>query len=300
MKGKIVNVCWVTLLVILFGSSLSFAQTEANTILYQGKLTDDAGNPISSAVNVTFTIWSEITGGSNLYDTTASLTPNENGLFTIELGPFPASVSNGDKRYLGINVDGDGEMSPRQLITSAPTSLTAQTSVNAPGIVYGSAANSNSIYILADTGLSYAAATLYAPADGYAIITADAIAYINHTNGSFDNVIFSVSDVENDIGTGFQSTVVRIPREYPSCSDRILIPASITYTVPVTSGFHTFYLNAYESTGTGNDYVFKPIIHALYVPYYRGIIITKSSEQTGEVDNSLMLGTENLNQQQGK
>ncbi|MEZ5360367.1 MAG: hypothetical protein R3F48_16245 [Candidatus Zixiibacteriota bacterium] len=301
MKGKIVNVCWMTLFVILFVTSLTLAQVEANTILYQGKLSDNDGAPITTATSITFTFWTALTSGTNLYDTTTSVTPDDNGLFTIELGPFPPSVSNGDKRYLGLTIAGGSEMTPRQLLTSAPTALTALTSTDAPGITYGSAADGNTIYSLADTGLAYASAVLYAPADGYAVITANALAWINHTNGSWDNIIFKVSESANDVsGIGFNKSVVRIPRDYPNCTENIIIPTSITTTVPVSAGLTTFYFNAYESTGTGDDYIYKPIIHVLYVPYYRSLIITKSPEKTEETDNSIMLETENIIPEQNK
>ena len=124
MKAKIANVLWMTCVILIIAASFAAAQT-ANTIVYQGKLTDAAGTAISANTNVRFRIYTGPSGGTAQYDTTASLTPDNNGVFTVELGPLSTTLMDGAKHYLGITVGADAEMTPRQVLTSAPSAHTA-------------------------------------------------------------------------------------------------------------------------------------------------------------------------------
>ena len=104
-----------------------------NLIDYQGKITDDNGNPIASSVSITFTIYDDATGGSNLWDEThASVTPAD-GLVHVQLGSqfsFGSSLFNGSDLWLGINVNSDGEMTPRLRIVSVPYAIYSNNSGN--------------------------------------------------------------------------------------------------------------------------------------------------------------------------
>jgi len=119
MLGRIAKVMILTAAVIAVAASGLMAQTP-NTISYQGRLTSATGQPITTATSVVFTIYDLASGGATLYTVTQSITPDANGVFTTELGPLGASVFDGNKRYLGIKAGADLEMTPRQLLTSAP------------------------------------------------------------------------------------------------------------------------------------------------------------------------------------
>lgn len=110
-----------------FIGSYIHAQAPA-TIVYQGKLTNADGEPITSA-SVTFYIYADEEGGSSLWSENHSITADDNGVFTIELGTtssLSTSIFNGDARYLAIKVGSDAEMTPRQLITSVPYAYSAE------------------------------------------------------------------------------------------------------------------------------------------------------------------------------
>ena len=97
------------------------------TISYQGMLNDAAGQPINGSTNITFRLYSVPTGGTALWTEAhsgANAVPISNGLFNVLLGsltPIPASVWSNANVYLGVQVGGDAEMSPREIVGSVPT-----------------------------------------------------------------------------------------------------------------------------------------------------------------------------------
>jgi len=102
-------------------------------INYQGYLTDkDTSEPITGSIDITFSLYDLSSGGSALWAETQSVSIND-GLFNILLGginPFDADDFSGD-RWLGIRVDTDPEMTPRQQITSVAFALVASEANNA-------------------------------------------------------------------------------------------------------------------------------------------------------------------------
>jgi hypothetical protein len=96
-------------------------------INYQGRLTDDNGDPITGTPSMTFVIYDG--GGISKWSETHPSVQVDDGLFSVILGSaaaLPDSVFNGDDRYLGIAVGGDPEISPRTLLTSAPGAVYAK------------------------------------------------------------------------------------------------------------------------------------------------------------------------------
>ncbi len=107
-----------------------------NLIDYQGKITDSSSNPITSSVSITFTIYDDATGGTNLWDEIhASVTPVD-GLVHVLLGSIDvigSSLFDGSDRWLGIEIGSDGEMTPRLRIVSVPYAIYANDSDNLDG-----------------------------------------------------------------------------------------------------------------------------------------------------------------------
>jgi hypothetical protein len=97
---------------------------------YQGYLTDVTGEPLHGEVDITFRLYNVLTGGTPLWTeahTGTNAVPVEDGLFNVMLGslnPIPESVWNSGARYLGIQVAGDAEMSPREVVGSVPLAMT--------------------------------------------------------------------------------------------------------------------------------------------------------------------------------
>jgi len=109
-----------------------------NTISYQGYLEDGSGPVTQPGLQMEFALYEGPSGGSPVWEEEQSVDVS-NGLFDVLLGsgsPMAASDFDGD-RYLGISVDGDGEMTPRQKLASVAYSLVAEQantafSLNAP------------------------------------------------------------------------------------------------------------------------------------------------------------------------
>lgn len=89
----------------------------------QGLLTDANGDPLTDAsYSVTFAIYDAPSGGTGLWTETRSVA-TMGGLFAIYLGqstPLPSSVFSGGELWLGIAVEGEAEMTPRQRLTTVP------------------------------------------------------------------------------------------------------------------------------------------------------------------------------------
>ncbi len=102
-----------------------------NSILYQGALTHTAGRPVNGLTNITFRLYGTPTGGTALW-TEAHIESNavlvNNGLFNVLLGsltPIPSDVWDNDYLYLGVQVNNDQEMAPREPIGAVPMAMRA-------------------------------------------------------------------------------------------------------------------------------------------------------------------------------
>ena len=113
-------------LVFLIITTTAIAEVP-NTINYQGRLVDDAGDPVDDVVLIKFNIYDSETGGSELWSSGYQMLQISDGLFTYELGSnvaLPDDLFTGDdSRYLGITVDTDAEQEPRIQFIAVPYSL---------------------------------------------------------------------------------------------------------------------------------------------------------------------------------
>ena len=92
-------------------------------INYQGVLTDGEGNPLNTTVEMTFAIYDAASGGTALWSETHPSVQVNGGLFNVLLGsvnPISSDIFDGSDRWLGLAVDDDPEMVPRQQIASVP------------------------------------------------------------------------------------------------------------------------------------------------------------------------------------
>ena len=107
-------------------------------INYQGTLLNQStGDPVPDGqYSIVFSIHSNSTGGSHLWQETQSATVHD-GLFSVMLGnvtPLAASLFDGSPRYLGIKVEADAEMTPRQLLASVPYAFHAENASTLDGM----------------------------------------------------------------------------------------------------------------------------------------------------------------------
>lgn len=117
MKPKFIFMAMGILLVLC---AYSYAQVPA-LINYQGKLTTTSGAPVNDTLQMVFSIHDLAVGGTTLWTETQSAVIIEKGVFNVLLGsvnPIPYSVFDGSTRYLGVQVGGDPEITPRKKIVS--------------------------------------------------------------------------------------------------------------------------------------------------------------------------------------
>jgi hypothetical protein len=107
-------------LILVLAASVSFAVPDK--ISFQGLLKDTEGELVAGTKSIVFSIYSGATGGTALWSETQSVAV-EAGLYIVQLGsvtPITPSIFSGATRYLGINIDGSGELSPRATMLSVP------------------------------------------------------------------------------------------------------------------------------------------------------------------------------------
>ena len=110
-------------LIFFFISGVLFSQVP-QTISYQGVLTDAAGTNVADGdYSIVFTLYDALTGGTNLWTETQTVTVS-GGLFNVILGSVNPVNLEFDKQYwLGISIEGGDELSPRTELTSSAYSL---------------------------------------------------------------------------------------------------------------------------------------------------------------------------------
>lgn len=122
VKSIIFPICFI----IVISAFVQPAAQVPGTFMYQGRLTDIAGVPVTDSQTVVFTIYPDSVEGFPLWAEILTVVPDVAGVFTVELGtktPITSAVFNGQKRYLGLKVGLDPEMRPRQLLSSGPYSF---------------------------------------------------------------------------------------------------------------------------------------------------------------------------------
>jgi len=141
----------------------------------QGRLTDTNDRPIDGYRSITFSLYSGISDVTPVcFD--KDYVDVENGLFSTMLGEC-ASAVNGQQLYLGIQVEGDDEMVPREPIYPVPYAFSLR-----PGAVISATRNNSPLlhvenwsttgrgirsYAMSETGSNYAVVGASRSVDGY-------------------------------------------------------------------------------------------------------------------------------------
>ena len=284
--GIIAKVTSFTFVIVFLITGSLIAQAPG-TIVYQGRLTDVAGNPITSPQTVIFSIYSVPTGGLVRWDETLTIQPDAEGVFIVELGTIDttlASVFSGGKRYLGIKIGMDDEMSPRQLLTSTPYAMHAQSipdesvttnrladsSVTTVKLVEGAVTSysvkDNSLTdvdILDEPGIAFTmlqppntfllipagtnaldSIKITAPAPGYVYVWAQAEIAVDHKAGTVDQLIFQVTPNQDTI----------IPNNYGFAM--IMLPAEMPTQSPTSSYIYPVDAHRTFQVSAAGEYTF--------------------------------------------
>lgn len=108
--------------VILQISSNQATAAIPKQVSYQGILSDSSGNVIDNdTVSVEFRIYTTLVGGESKWVETQDVVTDEQGRFIVLLGlvtPIEDTVFRETERYLGVNVESNGEINPRTKIAS--------------------------------------------------------------------------------------------------------------------------------------------------------------------------------------
>lgn len=121
---------FVALAVILLATTFVHAAVP-HLIRFQGKVTDKAGGPLNGSYNITFRVYDAVTGGTLKWSETQSAIPVNNGIFTVLLGnatqPNGMDLPFSAPYWLSMEVNSDGEMAPRQQLSSVGYAIHAET-----------------------------------------------------------------------------------------------------------------------------------------------------------------------------
>ncbi len=112
------------------------AITIPRMLSYQGKLTDDLGNPVADTTyNVTFRLYTQPTGGSAFWNEVQTVR-TKSGLFSVLLGSVApiGSMPDAGAAYLGMQVESGPELAPRLRLASAAYSFLAERAANADAL----------------------------------------------------------------------------------------------------------------------------------------------------------------------
>jgi len=116
--------CWVMVMPV----SLANAAVP-QTMNYQGYLTDASGQPVDGTLaSMTFALYTAGTGSTALWTETQINVNVAKGTFTVELGalsPLDSSKLPQADLWLGITINAESEMVPRQKLAAVPFAVKA-------------------------------------------------------------------------------------------------------------------------------------------------------------------------------
>ncbi|MEM1271022.1 MAG: hypothetical protein AAGI08_13360 [Bacteroidota bacterium] len=166
------------LLAVLSFVTAASGQTVPAQISYQGYL-ELSGSPVSGAVDLGFSLYTQATGGTAVWTETQTSVPVDAGVYQVALGSVTALPADtfDVALWLGVRINGEAELTPRTALLPAPYALGLRLPLEAvsdgDGIVIKRAGNPSSVvdednrfngFEVAgaeDTGLSVGRADVY-------------------------------------------------------------------------------------------------------------------------------------------
>ena len=109
---------------LLFAVDILRADPPA-TLTYQGRLKTIQGVPVNTPTNIVFRIYDVATGGVKLWEEAHTNVAVENGIFMVILGKTAslAGLAFDKTYYMGLELSGGVEMTPRLEMTSSPYAM---------------------------------------------------------------------------------------------------------------------------------------------------------------------------------
>lgn len=236
-------------------SSRSVAETTSvvpSTFNYQGFLRDSTGNLVTGSYTITAKIYSTATLGSALYEETFYAVTVRDGLFNVVLGDDPGSydlktVFDEMPRYIGITLEPDEELIPRQRVHGVPWALYATNASYAM----------TSTTLVPDATVSGLTVNGNMTADGLTVngnMTADGITASDlNVNGNISATgltltpkPFIFTKFDGNPNTNWNEIDTGVPTNTHTCA---------------VAGFHTGWMDIWENTSGDFLYV-MPVAHA--------------------------------------
>ena len=142
----------------------------------QGRLTNAAGSSLNGAYTITFSLYDTMTGTTALCGDTRVVTVT-NGLFSDYMDGCYNDIT-GQRLWLGVKVESDSEMTPRQLVMPVPYAITLVPKAEISGTVgsndaildidnYGTNGKGLRAEAQATTGVNYGVVGAAKSPDGY-------------------------------------------------------------------------------------------------------------------------------------
>jgi hypothetical protein len=273
---------------------------------YQGRLTDDQGDPVTSTVSMTFTVYDAETEGESKWSEIHPSVSVEDGLFNVILGegtpavPIHDTVFSGDNRWLEIAVDGE-ITTPRTQLVTAPYAMRvaavhSSEILNEAGIA--SAMNSDAIALNRTEMTDIETVSIVIPFPGYILVQGQC--YVNSSGSTTWNYMFVQID-ETSGGSYTEPYYTRAGMgQYPSDNNhsfpvfvqRIYYKPAGTYTFRM-EGMNNGYTHTCEARGESMTALYVPSGYApimSYVPGPAGFENAVPVEMT--VDNEMPIENE--------
>ena len=109
-------------------SPLAISASIPSVVSYQGLLTDAQGSRVSDEGHaIAFRLYNDPSIGRPLWEESQKVVTTD-GVFSVLLGsvePFPDDLFAKSPLYLGVQVDGESEMTPRHIVSSVPFAIHA-------------------------------------------------------------------------------------------------------------------------------------------------------------------------------
>jgi trimeric autotransporter adhesin len=211
----------ILLLCCVFSQAQQTVATNTNVavpplINFSGTLTEANGKPITitGTVAVTFSLYSEQTGGAALWMETQNVQTDSHGNYTVMLGStsstgLPAEIFvAGEAHWLGVQVQGQPEEQPRVLLVSAPYALKAgdaQTLGGLPASAFVLAAAPNG-------GAASNAATALTSATASPSLSSDTTSDVTTTGGTVGTIaaFSTATNIQNSLLTQTGTTAINV------------------------------------------------------------------------------------------
>lgn len=196
---------FATALTLFMAAAVSLQAAAPTIISYQGRLTDGAGIALTGNYTLTFNIYDVAVGGVPIWTETQNPVVVDEGFFNVLLGsvtPVEAKFFSEVNRFIGVQVNGGAELTPRRQIVAVAYALKIATIDGASGghVVGDSRFEGNVVIGTGDAlgTLSFTAGANNTAQGNYSI----AMGADNSASGHYSNISGGLENVASGAGAG--------------------------------------------------------------------------------------------------